>query len=607
MLERGALDLHAVQCAVLDEADEMLRMGFKEDCEKIFERMPAAGARQTMLWSATVPPWVRTLAATYCAAPQFIDLVGDDARKLPATAAFGAHVVTSASRPDVLAAALHHAVAGGGSTGAGRVLVFTDTKREANELARLRVNRVRLAALTGDMSQAAREGALSDFKSGRCDVLCATDVAARGLDIPEVDTVIHYRLPATQEAFVHRSGRTARAGRSGAVVALMEPAEWELLGRWERAFGVSFAVRPPPAVDTRDLLREAGGRVTARLASVTPAVRAAVADTGMVAAALAAAGGVATAALEAALAVAALGADAGGAAAVHTSLLTGDRATVTVALQPRSWQYTSLTRTPSPYAAAGTAAADALAAKTALAAVLDAASVPATSRPRRLLIAPDTGHAFVFDLPVAALAAMEAAITAAVGAGTPPAGAHGATAAPLVTQLVELPASVKDNIIRTAAPTPDHEVRRRRGSRSMRRDGDGGSGGGGFRGGDRYRSRDRDGGRERASGGDGGDGYRARDRYRGAREGGEGGASRYRDRDGGDGGGARSFDRQPQQAEGGGDSSWPRARAPRAAAWASEGSSGSSESRWRDDRPRRASPPREDREWAPRRRAASAF
>lgn len=248
--------------AVLDEADEMLRMGFKEDCEQIFAAMPPATERQTMLWSATVPPWVRQLTSTYCRSAKFVDLVGNDAPKLAATASFQACTVTPSTRGDIFAAFLSHAVA---SSKSSRVLVFTDTKKEASELSRLSIPGVSMRELTGDLSQPLRDKALADFRAGRVNVLCATDVAARGLDIPDVDLVMHYRMPQQQETFVHRSGRTARAGRDGRVVALMEPSDWSVATTWERSLQFSFTVVATPSIDAAAVLTESAARVVAQV------------------------------------------------------------------------------------------------------------------------------------------------------------------------------------------------------------------------------------------------------------------------------------------------------------------------------------------------------
>lgn len=247
MITSRHLDVSSVRYLVLDEADEMLRMGFQEQVEAICTNMPPPADRTTMLWSATVPPWVAGIARSYAKQPLLIDCVGDDEGRLPATATFRTVVVSNITREAALVAAIQSVMRVGltgreaGARASPRALVFTDTKAEAAELAEklgalpavAGGAALRAAALTGDLSQPAREEALAGFKAGRINVLVATDVAARGLDIPSVEAVLHYRLPDNQEAFVHRSGRTARAGRDGAVGILATTSELSLLARWQ--------------------------------------------------------------------------------------------------------------------------------------------------------------------------------------------------------------------------------------------------------------------------------------------------------------------------------------------------------------------------------------
>jgi ATP-dependent RNA helicase DDX21 len=276
-LERqGALSLRGVRVVVLDEADEMLRMGFKEEVESILRSTPPG--KQTMLWSATVPPWVRALAKTALRDAQFVDLVGDDAAKLPATVRAVAHIVPEDNdgrltrardaRDEALGAVLAALVGPGAQAAAAeaggppaRVLVFTETKLEAARIADLplRAAGARVAALTGDMSQGAREAALRDFKAARVDVLVATDVAARGLDIDDVAAVVQYRLPQSVETFVHRTGRTGRAGRAGVVAVLASANELGLLARLERDLHFSFALERLPETPPAGLARARGG------------------------------------------------------------------------------------------------------------------------------------------------------------------------------------------------------------------------------------------------------------------------------------------------------------------------------------------------------------
>jgi len=253
---------------VLDECDEMLRMGFAEQVEDIVAHAPPPTSRTTLLWSATMPPWVHAMAAKHTNAPQTVDCVGADAGRLPATAHFAGVMVTRATRMQSAASAVAAILrSGAASTGAAppgaaaapdassrpRVLVFTDTKVEAGEVAAALGSavtggvRVRAAALTGDLSQAAREEALRSFRAGTVNVLVATDVAARGLDIPAVQGVVHYHLPEGQEAFVHRSGRTARAGRAGTIVALLTAEDLHHWQRWQRELKFIGRITAPHA------------------------------------------------------------------------------------------------------------------------------------------------------------------------------------------------------------------------------------------------------------------------------------------------------------------------------------------------------------------------
>jgi superfamily II DNA/RNA helicase len=251
LLSQGALRLDQVKVAVLDEADEMLRMGFKEDVEQIFESTPEA--KQCMLWSATMPPWVRDLAKKFLRNPQFVDLVGDNAAKLPSTVAHHAFIVDNPTREETFIALLTHYAREHAAGSQVRILVFTETKAEAGRLAMLNIPGVRMGSLTGDLSQQQRERTLMDYKAGRLAVICATDVAARGLDINDVEVVIQFRLPRNEEAFTHRAGRTGRAGKKGISIMLASPQEFSLLHRLETDLGFNFSVRPVPTADARNL------------------------------------------------------------------------------------------------------------------------------------------------------------------------------------------------------------------------------------------------------------------------------------------------------------------------------------------------------------------
>ncbi|MBB6098503.1 superfamily II DNA/RNA helicase [Deinobacterium chartae] len=239
-LQRGNLQLDAVRFAVLDEADEMLNVGFAEAVEEILSRTPSE--RQTLFFSATLPQGVMRLARSYLQNPQVVDLIGENAAK---TAQTVEHIAVKAgkSRTRVLADLLT-------IYNPERAIVFTRTKREVDELALELIHRgLEAEGLHGDMAQSQRERALASFRSGRTRVLVATDVAARGLDIAEVDVVVQYHLPHDTEAYVHRSGRTGRAGRNGTAIVLYGDREQRALRNLEHATGVHFAKREAPRAD----------------------------------------------------------------------------------------------------------------------------------------------------------------------------------------------------------------------------------------------------------------------------------------------------------------------------------------------------------------------
>jgi superfamily II DNA/RNA helicase len=239
-LDRGNLDLSKLEIVVLDEADEMLSMGFSEAVERILQG--TSPERQTMLFSATVPHWVRRLAEKYQRNPVTIDLVGRDAAAQASTTRHIAIKVTPASRTRTLADLLT-------VLSPERAIVFTRTKADADELALELVHRgIEADGIHGDLAQSQRERALGSFRAGRTRVLVATDVAARGLDIPEVDLVVQNHFPNDSEAYVHRSGRTGRAGREGTAVVLFTDRETRALRTLEHETGVFFERRDAPKV-----------------------------------------------------------------------------------------------------------------------------------------------------------------------------------------------------------------------------------------------------------------------------------------------------------------------------------------------------------------------
>lgn len=219
---RGALDLSRVQTVVLDEADEMLDLGFLPDVEKIMSRV--APTRQTMLFSATMPGPVVTLARRFMVQPTHIrahDPTDPTATvKDVAQHAYRTHVMNKA---EVLSRILQ-------AEGRGRTIVFVRTKRTAANLEQdLRSRGFSVGSLHGDLGQGARERSMKRLRDGQIDVLVATDVAARGIDVSDVTHVVNYQVPEDDKVYLHRIGRTARAGASGTAVTFVE---WDEVPRW---------------------------------------------------------------------------------------------------------------------------------------------------------------------------------------------------------------------------------------------------------------------------------------------------------------------------------------------------------------------------------------
>ncbi len=225
--KRRVLRLEEVEIAVLDEADEMLKAGFEEEVEALLGATP--GGRQTLLFSATLPVWARRLARRHLEDPVVANVLEDEA------VAYREEVYrTPRDREEALSRLLF-------AKDPERAIVFVRTKAEAARLAEGLVARGHPArAVHGDLGQRDRERVLRDFRQGRARHLVATDVAARGLDVPEVDLVVHYQLPDQPEAYQHRSGRTARAGRSGTVAILAGGGEERRVRRLEAALRRRF-------------------------------------------------------------------------------------------------------------------------------------------------------------------------------------------------------------------------------------------------------------------------------------------------------------------------------------------------------------------------------
>jgi superfamily II DNA/RNA helicase len=233
LAQQGLLDLGHVRSLVLDEADEMLDLGFLPDVEKIVRLIPAG--RQTMLFSATMPGAIITLARSYMHHPTHIRAVDpdDDGQTVKAVEqhVFRAHAM---DKVEMLARILQ-------SDERGLTLVFCRTKRTAAKVADELADRgFASGAVHGDLGQGAREQALRAFRSGKVDVLVATDVAARGIDVQDITHVVNYQCPEDEKTYLHRIGRTARAGAKGIAITFVD---WDDMPRWsliDKALDLGF-------------------------------------------------------------------------------------------------------------------------------------------------------------------------------------------------------------------------------------------------------------------------------------------------------------------------------------------------------------------------------
>ncbi|XP_074567438.1 DEAD-box ATP-dependent RNA helicase 7 [Curcuma longa] len=266
-LERGTLDLRALNFRVLDEADEMLRMGFVEDVELILGKVEDASKVQTLLFSATLPDWVKEISARFLKEDKkTADLVCNEKLKASASVRHLALPCLKSTRQQILPDIIRLYSRG------GRTIIFTETKESASELAGLLPGS---RALHGDVMQQQREVILTGFRSGKFLVLVATNVAARGLDINDVQLIIQCEPPRDVEAYIHRSGRTGRAGNTGVAILLYEPKYKFSVSRIERESGVKFEYisAPQPADIAESVGSEAANAISSVSDSVIPVFR----------------------------------------------------------------------------------------------------------------------------------------------------------------------------------------------------------------------------------------------------------------------------------------------------------------------------------------------
>ena len=224
-LEKGTLDLSQLRFLVLDEADEMLKMGFAEDVETILAGTPAD--KQVALFSATMPTQIRKIAKKYLSDP--VEITIKTKTTTVATTTQRYLRVAPAQKLDALTRILE-------VENFEAMLIFARTKQETEQLAeRLRARGFAATALNGDIAQAQRERIVNQLKSGKLDIIVATDVAARGLDVDRISHVVNYDIPTDTQSYVHRSGRTGRAGRSGEAISFITPRERHLQRAIEKA------------------------------------------------------------------------------------------------------------------------------------------------------------------------------------------------------------------------------------------------------------------------------------------------------------------------------------------------------------------------------------
>merc|ERR1712048_149490 len=267
LINRGSLNISTVKHVVLDEADRMMDMGFQESLTEILQKAYTEDNKpQTLLFSATVPTWLKETAQKYMSKDaKKMDLIEGLKNKSSITVEHKALKCPYQERPSVIRDVIQ--VYSGKH---GRTIIFTATKVEANELSMSSVINMESQVLHGDIQQQHREITLQSFRDGKFNCLIATDVAARGLDIPEVDPVIQTEPPKDIDSYIHRAGRTARAGRTGICIIFYKPNTEYMLNAVEKKAGITFTRIGAP--QQADILKAKGEDAVRSLDSVNSSV-----------------------------------------------------------------------------------------------------------------------------------------------------------------------------------------------------------------------------------------------------------------------------------------------------------------------------------------------
>lgn len=265
----GTLDLTQLKHVVIDEVDRMLDMGFAQPVEDIISesyRGASIDKPQTLLFSATLPPWVIRTAKKYMSEDRkVVDLIGDQEMKASETVEHLAIKCPHEARASMISDVVQ-VYCGAHS----RTLIFTETKNDANNLALNSILKQHVQVLHGDIPQEQREITLKSFRDGKVRCIVATDVAARGLDIPEVDLVVQSEPPKDLDTYIHRSGRTGRAGRSGTSIIFYKPSQEAQLRAVENRAGISFKFVPPP--QPADIVKASASDAQRFVEAVSPEV-----------------------------------------------------------------------------------------------------------------------------------------------------------------------------------------------------------------------------------------------------------------------------------------------------------------------------------------------